>query len=145
MKQKGKHMRRITSLTLMLLFCCAGCSHNPYPVYYQKTVEGLKPTERAASFVAQRVTPEALEARTKELLAEGYVVIGRAEFVSAFSRHKEISRRSDSQGAEIVLFCDTPDPTAKQSYTSRRADISGGVGMTRHVAVYFARPRAAQK
>jgi hypothetical protein len=138
-------MRRITALTLMLLFCCVGCSHNPYPVYYQKAVDGLKPTERPKSFVAQRVTPEALETRTKELLAEGYVVIGRSEFVSAFSRHKEIHRRGDSQGAEIILFCDTPDPTAKQSYTSRRADLSGGVGMTRHVAVYFARPRAPQK
>ncbi len=136
-------MRRATILTL--LFCCAGCSHNPYPVYYQKAVDGLKPTERPKSFVAERVTPEALETRTKELLAEGYVVIGRSEFVSAFSRHKEIHRRGDSQGAEIILFSDTPDPTAKQSYTSRRADLSGGVGMTRHVAVYFARPRAAQK
>ena len=131
---------------LMLLFCCVGCSsRNPYPVYYQKAVDGLKPTERPASFVAQRVTPEALETRTKELQAEGYVVIGRSEFVSAFSRHKEIYRRSDGQGAEIILFCDTPAPDAKESYTSRRANSSGGVGMTRHVAVYFARPRAAEK
>ncbi len=136
-------MRRATILTL--LFCCAGCTHNPYPVYYQKAVDGLKPTERAKSFVAERVTPEALETRTKELVAEGYVVIGRSEFVSAFSRHKEIYRRGDAQGAEIVLFCDTPAPEEKQSYTSRRANTSGGVGMTRHVAVYFARPRAAQK
>ncbi len=136
-------MRRTT--ILMLLFCCAGCSHNPYPVYYQKATDGLKPTEHPKSFVAQRVTPEALEARTKELLAEGYVVIGRSEFVSAFSRHKEIYRESDAQGAEVILFSDTPDPTAKQSYTSRRANVSSGVGMTRHVAVYFARPRAAEK
>ncbi len=136
-------MRRATILTL--LFCCAGCTHNPYPVYYQKAVDGLKPTERPKSFVAERVTPEALETRTKELAAEGYVVIGRSEFVSAFSRHKEIDRRGDAQGAEIVLFCDTPAPEEKQSYTSRRANASGGVGMTRHVAVYFARPRAAQK
>ncbi len=136
-------MRRTT--ILMLLFCCAGCSRNPYPVYYQKAVDGLKPTERPASFVAQRVTAEALETRTKELQAEGYVVIGRSEFVSAFSRHKEIYRRGDSQGAEIILFCDTLDPTAKESYTSRRASTSGGVGMTRHVAVYFARPRAGGK
>jgi hypothetical protein len=136
-------MRR--TVVLMLLFCAVGCSRNPYPVYYQKAMDGLKPTERPTSFVAQRVTPEALEARTKELQAEGYVVIGRSEFVSAFSRHKEIHRKSDSQGAEIILFCDTPDPTAKESYTSRRADSSGGVGMTRHVAVYFARPRAAEK
>ncbi len=138
-------MRRITILTLVLLFCAAGCSHNPYPVYYQKAADGLKPTERPASFVAQRVTLEALETRTKELQAEGYVVIGRSEFVSAFSRHKEIHRRGDSQGAEIILFSDTPDPTAQPSYTSRRANLSGGVGATRHVAVYFARPRAAQK
>jgi hypothetical protein len=131
---------------LMLLFCCVGCSsRNPYPVYYQKTVDGLKPTERPKSFVAQRVTPEALETRTKELQAEGYVVIGRSEFVSAFARHKEIYRRSDSRGAEIILFCDTPAPDEKQSYTSRRANTSGGVGMTRHVAVYFARPRATEK
>jgi hypothetical protein len=136
-------MRRITVLTL--LFCCAGCSHNPYPVFYQKAVDGLKPTERPKSFVAERCTAEALETRTKELVAEGYVVIGRSEFVSAFSRHKEIYRRSDGKGAEIVLFCDTPDPTAKPSYTSRRAETSGGVGMTRHVAVYLARPRAAEK
>ncbi len=136
-------MRRATILTLLI--CCAGCSHNPYPVYYQKAVEGLKPTERPQSLVAERVTPEALEARTKQLLAEGYVVIGRSEFVSAFSRHKEIYRKSDAQGAEVILFCDTPDPTATQSYTSRRANTAGGVGMTRHVAVYFARPRGAEK
>jgi hypothetical protein len=138
-------MRRITILTLMLLFLGAGCSHNPYPVYYQKAVDGLKPTERPKGFTVQRVTLEALETRTKELQAEGYVVIGRSEFVSAFSRHKEIDRQSDSQGAEIILFCDTPDATAKPSYTSRRADMSGGVGTTRHIAVYFARPRAAKK
>jgi hypothetical protein len=136
-------MRRIIILTL--LFCCAGCTHSPYPVYYQKAVDGLKPTERPRSFVAQRVTPEALEARTQELLTEGYVVIGRSEFVSAFSRHKEIHRRRESQGAEIILFSDTPDPTAKPSYTSRRATASGGIGMMRHVAVYFARPRAAER
>ena len=136
-------MRR--TVILMLLFCCAGCSRNPYPTYYHKAVDGLKPTEHPTSFVAERVTPEALETRTKELQAEGYVVIGRSEFVSAFSRHKEIHRESDSQGAEIILFCDTLDPTAKESYTSRRANTSGGVGMTRHVAVYFARPRAAEK
>ena len=136
-------MRRIT--ILMLLFCCAGCSRNPYPVYYQKAVDGLKPTERPTSFVAERVTPEALETRTKELQAEGYVVIGRSEFVSAFSRHKEIHRRSEGQGAEIILFCDTLDPAAKESYTSRRANTAGGVGMTRHIAVYFARPRPAEK
>jgi hypothetical protein len=136
-------MKRITVLTL--LFCCAGCSHNPYPVYYQKTADGLKPTERPKNFVAQRVTPEGLEARTQELLAEGYVVIGRSEFVSAFSRHKEIHRQGDSQGAEIILFSDTPAPGEQPSYTSRRAEISGGVGTTRHVAVYFARPRAPEK
>jgi hypothetical protein len=129
----------------MLLFGCVGCSRNPYPTYYQKAVGGLKPTEHPARFVAERVTPEALETRTKELQAEGYVVIGRAEFVSAFSRHKEIHRPSDSQGAEIILFCDTLDPTAKESYASRRAHTAGGVGMTRHVAVYFARPRPAEK
>ncbi|MDI6448634.1 hypothetical protein [Anaerobaca lacustris] len=136
-------MRQVAILTL--LFCCAGCSRSPYPVYYQKTADGLKPTERPKSFVAERVTPEALETRTEELLAEGYVVIGRSEFVSAFSRHKEIHRRRDSRGAEIILFSDTEDPTATHSYTSRRADASGGVGTTRHVAVYFARPRAARK
>jgi hypothetical protein len=137
-------MRR--AIVLTLLFCCAGCSsRNPYPVFYQKAADGLKPTERPKSFVAQRCTPEALETRTKELLAEGYVVIGRSEFVSAFSRHKEIHRRSDGQRAEIILFCDTPAPGEKESYASRRANTSGGVGMTRHVAVYFARPRAAEK
>lgn len=136
-------MRQIAILTL--LFCCVGCSQNPYPVYFQKTADGLKPTERPKSFVAERVTPEALEIRTEELLAEGYVVIGRSEFVSAFPRHKEIRRRRDSRGAEIILFSDTADPTATHSYTSRRADASGGVGMTRHVAVYFARPRTAPK
>ncbi len=137
-------MRR--TVILMLLCCCVGCSsRNPYPVFYQKTAEGLKPMERPKSFVAERVTPEALETRTKELQAQGYVVIGRSEFVSAFARHKEIYRESDSQGAEIILFCDTLDPTAKESYTSRRANTSAGVGMTRHVAVYLARPRVAEK
>ena len=136
-------MRRIA--VLMLLFCCAGCSHNPYPVFYQKTADGVKPLEHPKNFVAERVTAEGLEARTQELLAQGYVVIGRSEFVSAFSRHKEIYRESDSQRAEIILFCDTPAPGEQPSYASRRAELSGGVGTTRHVAVYFARPRAAKK
>jgi hypothetical protein len=131
---------------LVLLLCCVGCSsRSPYPVFYQKTAEGLKPMERPTSFVAERLTPEALETRTKELQAQGYVVIGRSEFVSAFARHKEIYRESDSQGAEIILFSDTLDPGAKESYTSRRANTAGGAGTMRHIAVYFARPRAAEK
>ncbi len=136
---------RLVAVALGLMLGVVGCSRSPYPVFYQQAVDGMKPTERPKSFTAERCTPEALETRTKELQAEGYVVIGRSEFVSAFSRHKEIYRESDSQGAEIILFCDTLDPTAKESYTSRRANTSGGVGMTRHVAVYFARPRAAEK
>ena len=135
---------KLMTVAVGMMLCVAGCSHNPYPVFYQRAVDGLKPTERPKSFVAQRCTPEALDARTKELQAEGYVVIGRSEFVSAFSRHKEIFRKSDRQGAEIILFYDVADPTAKESYTSRRANAAGGVGMTRHVAVYFARPKAVQ-
>jgi hypothetical protein len=135
---------KLVAVAVGLMLGVAGCSHNPYPVFYQKAVAGMKPTERPKDFTVERCTPEALEARTKELQAAGYVVIGRSEFVSAFSRHKEIYRHSDSQGAEIILFCDTPDPTAKESYTSRRANISGGVGMTRHIAVYFARPKLAK-
>ncbi len=133
------------AIVLMLLICCAGCSRNPYTTFYQKAVGGLKPVERPKSFVAERCTPETITTRTKELEAEGYVVIGRSEFVSAFSRHKEIYRESDGQGAEIILFSDTPAPGAKESYTSRRANDANGVGMTRHVAVYFARPRAEKK
>lgn len=133
---------RLATIAMGVMLGVAGCTHNPYPVHYQKAIDGLKPTERPKSFLAQRCTPEALEARTKELLAEGYVVIGRSEFVSTYPYHKEIHRQNDSQRAEIILFCDTADPTAVESNASPDSATHGRTGMTRHVAVYFARARS---
>ncbi len=131
-------MRRTAILTL--LACCAGCSHNPYPLHYRAT-EGLKSTESATRFFAEPCTPEELEARTGELLGEGYVIIGTSKFVSRNAYHREIHRQRDSQGAEIILFCDTAGPGAMESYaTPDYATYRSG--MTRHVAVYFARAQS---
>jgi hypothetical protein len=88
----------------------------------------------------QRCTPEALEERTKELVEEGYVVIGKAEFTSEHPHHGEIGQKAISQGAEIVLYCDQ----AESSHMEFQARPNGmryrRIALYSHRALYFARP-----
>ena len=132
-------MKQVTILTLLL--CCVGCStRNPYPMFFQSTSDGLKPIQPAQRYVVQRCTPEALEARSRELLADGYVIIGRAEFTTEYPYHKEVMRQEDSQGAEIILCCDTPESAYMELRIRPNGTRYGRTAVYPHVAVYFARP-----
>ena len=134
------------ALFLTIILCCAtSCTYSPYGMFYQCTADGLRPTLPPRQHLVQRCTPEALETRTQELLATGYVVIGRAEFVNSTPYHREITRKqkSESHGAEIILYCDTPESSHMEFALSYPRARYGRVTMYRHVALYFARPAEA--
>jgi hypothetical protein len=136
---------RRRSMILILVACCAtSCSRSPYGMFYQCTADGLKPTLPPRQHLVQRCTPEALETRTQELLAANYVVIGRAEFTNTVPYHKELARKEESQGAEIILYCDTPESEHMEFAAGEFGAAYRKVVDYRHRAIYFARPAEPQ-
>jgi hypothetical protein len=109
-------------VALSVAICGPGCTtRSPYPMYYQCTAEGLKPLQPAQRHLVQRCTPEALEARTNELLTNGYVIIGKAVFASDLSVPVDF-RQGEAEDGQI-------SPLRPTKWASGRDDKRESLGL----------------
>ena len=133
-------MIREVLITGFAMFCLYGCTRSPYKMHYQATVEGLKPISKPTQYIVSKCTLDAMEQKVLDYQADGYVVIGKSEFVTNRAYHKEIGQYGRQINAEIVLYTNIMN----HSYYDRRVGEFGNrtveVQMYRHLAVYLAKP-----